>query len=77
MLKGNLIVGKNQSVVVHAESLHDLIKLAESKSRCADQCGSLSLRVNLAKGDILAENLFSSARNLPGITRSQNPEYKP
>ena len=33
MLKGNLIVGKNQSVVVHAESLPALIKLAESKSR--------------------------------------------
>lgn len=33
MLKGNLIVGKNQSVVVHAESLQALIKLAESKSR--------------------------------------------
>lgn len=53
MLKGNLIVGKNQSVVVHAESLRDLVKVAESKSQ-----GSLSLRVDLAQSDLLFDSLL-------------------
>jgi len=53
VLKGNLIVGKNQSVVVHAESLRDLVKIAESKSQ-----GSLSLRVDLAQSELLLDRLF-------------------
>ncbi len=58
MLKGNLIVGKNQSVVVHAESLRDLVKLAESKNNAPDQTNSLSLRVDLTAGEMMEESFF-------------------
>ncbi len=63
MLKGNLIVGKNQSVVLHAKSLQDLVKLAETKSP-----GALRLRVNLDEADLQLDWLvddFSSATALP------------
>lgn len=62
MLKGNLIVGKNQSVVVHAESLRDLIKLAESKGHSANQTDSLSLRIDLAEGEMMEETFFHGQR---------------
>ncbi len=65
MLKGNLIVGKNQSVVLHAKSLQDLVRLAETKSQ-----GALSLRVNLDAGNLQLDWLgdgISSVRSLPAV----------
>ncbi len=65
MLKGNLIVGKNQSVVLHAKSLQDLVRLAETKSQ-----GALSLRVNLDEGNLQLDWLgdgISSVRSLPAV----------
>lgn len=47
MLKGNLIVGKNQWVVLHANSLEDLVRLAETKVQ-----GATKLRVELSSDEI-------------------------
>ncbi len=74
MLKGNLIVGKNQSVVVHAESLRDLIKLAESKNNAPDQTNSLSLRVDLTAGEMMAESFFHGHKY--GQQHSQKHDQK-
>ena len=64
MLKGNLVVGKNQSVVVHAESLHELVKVAESKSQASASRGTLRLRVEVAQCDLPVESLPGSDGNL-------------
>ena len=58
MLKGNLIVGKNQSVVLHADSLQDLLKLAESKS-----VGQLSIRVDLEQSDLHLDMVLDGSLN--------------
>lgn len=71
MLKGNLIVGKNQSVVVQADSLRDLIKLAESKSPDSDSLASsnryvsqpITLRIDLTDSEFVPETLFAGASN--------------
>lgn len=55
MLKGNLIVDKNQSVVIHANSLRDLVKLAETKSS-----GTMSLRVDLGQTHLLLDSVIDT-----------------
>ena len=51
MLKGNLLVGENQSVALYAESLEDLLKLADSHhlgSAVGPSRVSGKLRIDLA-----------------------------
>ena len=55
MLKGNLIVDKNQSVVIHANSLRDLVKLAETKSS-----GTMSLRVDLGQTHLWLDSVLDT-----------------
>ncbi len=74
MLKGNLIVGKNQSVVLHAQSLEDLFKLAESK--CESSCqGEIKLRVDISpdKVDLSTLAVTNLAATNVVITSSKAP----
>jgi len=43
MLKGNLLVGENQSVVLHAKSLQDLLKLAGTHCQAEPVSGQASV----------------------------------
>jgi len=70
MLKGNLVVGKNLSVVVHADSLHDLIKLAETKSQVSPDTGSLTLRVDLTQCTPSRDNSFDNDESLQTLLQS-------
>jgi len=73
MLKGNLLVGENQSVALYAESLEDLLKLADSHHRsnhdAAPQsrhtCGKL--RVDLAHDSLPIEVLLPASTKVPNL----------
>jgi len=72
MLKGNLLVGENQSVVLHATSLQGLLKLAEShcqtgdplisqgRAEHQDEAGGIKLRIDLSDSSRPLEDLLSS-----------------
>jgi len=73
MLKGNLLVGENQSVVLHASSLQGLLKLAESHCQTGDPLisqgraehrdeatGGIKLRIDLSDSSRPLEDLLSS-----------------
>lgn len=74
MLKGNLLVGENQSVVLHAKSLQGLLKLAGTHCQSEptsgqiiagpDEAGGVKLRIDLSDSgqpleDLLSEDSFS------------------
>ena len=66
MLKGNLIVDKNQSVVIHANSLRDLVKLAETKSH-----GTMSLRVDMGQTHLLLDSVLKT--DAQGVLTASQP----
>ena len=71
MLKGNLLVGENQSVVLHASSLQGLLKLAQSHCQTGeplssqvltknpDESGGIKLRIDLSDSSQPLEDLLS------------------
>lgn len=59
MLKGNLVVGKNQSVVLHAESLEGLLELAGTKHQ-GELGGEIRLRIDAPLDVLLGSNAAKS-----------------
>ena len=80
MLKGNLIVGKNQSVVVRAKSLRDLVRLAGAMSPAGKSPGtnpqsvtsSLKLRVDIGLKE--SDPVFSGVDKPAESPRQQAPQ---
>lgn len=70
MLKGNLLVGENQSVVLHAKSLQDLLKLAgthcqaepvsgQASTNTLNKTAGVKLRIDLSHSGQPLEDLLS------------------
>ena len=63
MLKGNLVVGKNQSVVLKANLLQELLRQAEARTPTPGSQAQVVLRLDLAQSDFRLDRILAGTQD--------------